>query len=56
MAAPCGPRAGEGKVVRTQLWLLLYEVAKSIVVLCSGRKGSCCWGWESHPAGCAAWK
>lgn len=34
--------------MRTQLWLLLYEAAESIAVLCSGRKGSCCWDPESH--------
>lgn len=37
------------RVVRTRLWLLLYEAAESSTTLCSGRKGSCCWGQESHP-------
>lgn len=42
--------------MRTQLRPLLCEVAKSTAVLCSGRKGSCCWDRQSHPAGCAGWK
>jgi len=29
--------------VRTQVWPHLCEAAGSITVLCSGRKGSCCW-------------